>query len=143
MLKTVLFQAIQLSISMHFSSIWPIDRIQSGATTLGQSRPGSDGNEVVLCIPQSSSITGTSSSDYLVSYPGHLLEGSSPSVKVQSVYSTAPVDWAIHCGVLPPLQGSSLHILQPQQNGQFTYITLLLKHFYFKLFSLVKQFSLV
>ena len=40
-----------------FSSIWPIDRTLSGATTLGQSRPGR--NEEVLCITQSSSITGT------------------------------------------------------------------------------------
>ena len=42
--KIVLFQITQ------FSSIRPIDRILSGATTLGQSGPGSDGNEGVLCI---------------------------------------------------------------------------------------------
>ena len=42
----------------------------SGATTMGQSEPGSDGNEGVLRIPQSSSITRTSPSDCLVSYPG-------------------------------------------------------------------------
>ena len=34
----------------------------SGATTLGQSWPGSDGNKGLLRIPQSSSITGTSPS---------------------------------------------------------------------------------
>ena len=45
----------------------------SGATTPDQSGPGNNGNEGVLCIPQSSSITGTSPSDCLVSYPGHLL----------------------------------------------------------------------
>ena len=45
----------------------------SGATTPGQNGPGSDGNEGVLRIPQSSSITGTSPSDCLVSYPGHSL----------------------------------------------------------------------
>ena len=39
----------------------------SGATTLGQSGPGSDGNEGVLHILQSSSTAGTSPSDYLVS----------------------------------------------------------------------------
>ena len=75
MLKTVLFQVIQFSISILFSSIWPIDRILSGATTPGQSGPGSDCNEGVLHIPQSSSITGTSPSDCLVSYPEHLLSG--------------------------------------------------------------------
>ena len=55
-IKTVLFQAIQFSISTHFSSIWPIDMTLSGATTPGQSGPGSDDNKGVLCIPQSSSI---------------------------------------------------------------------------------------
>ena len=54
-------------------SIWPIDRTQSGATTPGQSGPGSDGNEEVLHVPQRSSITGTSSSDCLMSYTGHSL----------------------------------------------------------------------
>ena len=39
-----------------------------GATTPGQSRPRSNGNEEVLCIPQSPSITGISPSDCLVSY---------------------------------------------------------------------------
>ena len=33
MLKTVLFQVIQFSISSQFSSICPIDRTQLGATT--------------------------------------------------------------------------------------------------------------
>ena len=57
--------------------------------------PGSDGNVGVLRIPQSSSIAGTSPSDCLVSYPGHSLEGGSyPPAEKQSVYSTAPVDWA-------------------------------------------------
>ena len=45
----------------------------SGATTLGQSEPESNGNEAVLQIPQSSSITGTSPSDCFVSYPEHSL----------------------------------------------------------------------
>ena len=81
-------------------SIWPIDRTLSGATTPGQSEPGSDGNEGVLCIPQSSSSTGTSPSDCLVSYAGHLLVGSYLSADVQSVYSTAPVDLAfLHCDI--------------------------------------------
>ena len=53
---------------MSNSSIWPIDKTLSGATTLGQSRPGSNGNERVLRIPQSSSITGATPSDCLVSY---------------------------------------------------------------------------
>ena len=59
---------------MSNSSIWPIDRTLSGATTLGQSGPESNGNEGVLCIPQSSSITGASQLDVLMSDPEHSLE---------------------------------------------------------------------
>ena len=73
MWKPVLFHMIQFSISMQFSSIWPIDRGLSGATIPGQIGPGSDGNEGVLRIPQSSSIIGASPSDCLVSYPGRSL----------------------------------------------------------------------
>ena len=76
---------------MSNSSIWPIDKTLSGATTLCQSGPGCDGNEEVLCIPQSFCITGASSSDCLVSYPGHSLW------------------WG-----LSPLQRCSRCILQPQ-----------------------------
>ena len=47
----------------------------SGATTPDQSEPGSNGNEGVLCIPQSSSTAGTSPSDCLALYPGHSLGG--------------------------------------------------------------------
>ena len=53
------------------SSIWPIGRTFSGATPLGQTEPGSDGNEGVLCIPQRSSITEASQPDCLVPYPGY------------------------------------------------------------------------
>ena len=60
MSKTVLFQAIKFSTSTQFSSIWPIDKTLSGATTPGQNWPGSNGNKGVLRIPQSSSITTTS-----------------------------------------------------------------------------------
>ena len=51
---------------MSNSSIWPIDRILSDATTLGQSGPGSNRNEGVLHILQKSKI-GASPSDSLVS----------------------------------------------------------------------------
>ena len=56
---------------MQFSSIKPRDRALSGAAIPGQSGRGSDGNEGVVCIPQSSSIARTSLSDCLVSYQGH------------------------------------------------------------------------
>ena len=69
--QTVLFQTIQFSLSTQFSWIWPIDGTLSGATTPVQSGSGRDDNEGVIRIPQSSCITGTSSSYCLVSYPGH------------------------------------------------------------------------
>ena len=84
---TVLFQIIPFSISIQFSSIWPI-----GATTPGQSWFGSDGNEVVLRIPQNPSITETSPADCFASYPGHLLEESYVFPEVHSVYTTAPTE---------------------------------------------------
>ena len=72
-----------------------MDRTLSSATTSAQSEHGSDVNRGVLRIPQSSSITGTSPSDFLVSISWHSLGvGSYPSAEKQSVYSTAPVDWA-------------------------------------------------
>ena len=80
---------------MQFSSIWPIDRTLSGATTTDQSRPGSDGNEEVLHIPQSPSITEGSPSDSFLSYLGHFWGESYPSTKMQSVYSAAPANRAI------------------------------------------------
>ena len=77
---------------MSNSSIWPIDRTLSGATTSDQSGPESDGNEGVFCIPQTSNITGASPSDYLMSYPGHSLCRPYPSTEMQSVYSIIPAD---------------------------------------------------
>ena len=88
-----LFQTIQFSISIQFSSIWPIERTLSAATTLGQSAPGSDGNEGVFGIPQSSSLTRTLPSDCLGSYLGHSFRGSYPSTE-ESVYSTDLADMA-------------------------------------------------
>ena len=93
MSKTVLLQTIQFSISTQFSSIWHIEKNLSGATTSGPSRPGSNGKEGLLCIQQSSSTTGTTPPDCLVSYLGHSfffgVGGSYPSEEKQSMYSTA------------------------------------------------------
>ena len=105
-IRTALFQAIQFSISTQFSFIWPINRTLLSATTPDSSGPGSNGNKGVLCIPQSSSITGPSRSDCLVSYLGHLLEESYFSAERQSVYSTAPADWAKYRRCLLPHKGT-------------------------------------
>ena len=61
---------------------------------MGQSGPGSNGNEGVLYIPQSSR-TGASPSDCLLSYLGHFWGESYPFAEMQTVYSSAPADWAI------------------------------------------------
>ena len=58
--------------SLNVSFIWPIDRTQSDAKTLGQNGPGSNGNKGVLHIFQISN-TRASLSDCLTSYPGHSL----------------------------------------------------------------------
>ena len=50
MSKTVLFKQFSLAC-VQFSSIRLIDRALSGATTLGQSAPGSDRTEWLLRIP--------------------------------------------------------------------------------------------
>ena len=73
--KTVLFLTIQFSIS-HLLAQLKCQTVlfdPSGASTPGQSGSWSDCNEEVLCIPQSSGITGASPSDTLVSYLGHSL----------------------------------------------------------------------
>ena len=72
-----------------------IDKTLSSATTPSQGGPESDGNEGVLYIPQSSSITGSSPSVCFVLYPGQSLGGAYRSTEKQSVYYTAPADWAI------------------------------------------------
>ena len=94
-----------------------------GATTLGQSGPGSDGNEEVVHIPQSSDITRTSTTDCLASYQEHSLRKSYLSAEVQLVYSTAPANWAIQlsdfkdCYVILIIQFNINHFFCPLLNG--------------------------
>ena len=79
---------------MSNSSIWYIDRSRLGATIPGQGRSGNDSNEGVLHIPQSSSITGASPSDCLISYPRHTFGDSYSSAEMQSGYPVASADCA-------------------------------------------------
>ena len=65
-------------MSSEFSSVWPIDWTITDVSTPGQSGTGSDSNEGVICIHQSSCMTGTLTSDCLVSYPGYLLGSLTP-----------------------------------------------------------------
>ena len=63
MSKHFYFKQFSLA-KVHSLVLFDPDRNVSGVTTTGQSGPGSDGSDGVLCIPQSSSITGTSPSDF-------------------------------------------------------------------------------
>ena len=78
---------------------------------MGQSGPGSDSSEGELHIPQSSSITGTSPSDCLVSYLGHSLEETYPSTEIQSVYAAALADWDSSGGQYPSAEVLSYFIV--------------------------------
>ena len=74
---------LALDIGLHTvqisnSSISPIDRTLSCATTSDQSEPGSNDNERVVHNPQSS-MTYASLSDSLVSYPGYSLVRGGPN----------------------------------------------------------------
>ena len=88
----VFFQTIQFSMSIPFSFIQPTHRTLSGYFTPDQSGPGSDVNEGILHIPQIFGIFGASSSDFLVSFPGHSLEESYPFAEKHSVSSTTSTD---------------------------------------------------
>ena len=71
--ETVQIQTVQLSIRTQFSSILLISRTLIRCYHSVPECRREWWQWRVLCIPQSSSITGTSPSDCLVSYPGHLL----------------------------------------------------------------------
>ena len=104
---------------MSNSSILSIGRTLFSATTLGQSGSGSNGNEGVLHIPQSSRITEAATTDCLISYPGHLLEeGSYASAEMQSVYSTAPANWADYTLSWTLSVEIRMHQLHPKQNDE-------------------------
>ena len=76
---TILFQTIQFSTSIQFSSIWSIDMTLSGATT-----------------PERWQWRGTSHFPKFLHYRNleeHSLRESYPSAEKQSVYSIVPTDW--------------------------------------------------
>ena len=75
------------------SSFLPILETFTGTITLGQNGAGSNDNEGVLDIAWKSR-TGVSSLDTLVSYQGYMLRGFYSSAEMQSVYCTAPANWA-------------------------------------------------
>ena len=79
----------------------------------GQGGPGRNGNEGVLRIPQSSSITGTSPSDCLVSYPEHSLVGG---------------------GVLPHCSGAVGVFYSPSQLGNVLIVYMLWESLFLCLF---------
>ena len=90
--KTVLFQVIQCSISTQVSSIWRIDRTLSGATTLGQSGPGRDGNDNLHSPKLQHNWNLNIRLICVISRT--LVEVSLTPLQRRMVYSTAPADWA-------------------------------------------------
>ena len=102
--QTVLFQTNQFSISHLFGLILKCQTVlfdvyigpYQELPLWGQSGHGSNGNEGVLCIPQSCSITWASALDCLVSYLGHSFGGG---------------------GCLTPVNRCSRCMLQPQPTG--------------------------
>ena len=72
-------------------SIWPIDRTLSDTTSPGQSGPGSDGNKHSPTLHHYWNLTMRL---FGVIYRTIVVLGSYPSAEMQSVYSTAPADWA-------------------------------------------------
>ena len=95
-----------------FNSSSRLGKSLSRATIPGQSEPGSNGNEGVLRIPQSPSITGTSGSDCLVSYPKHSLGWVLPLCRgaVSIFYSPSRLGKALSRATIP---GQS----EPGSNG--------------------------
>ena len=100
MSKQFYFNQISLALvcslnvkNVQFSAILPIDMTLSGANTSAQNGLRSDVTEGVLCIPQNSRITGTSTSDCLVSLSGHSLGGL--TLLQSSRCILLPADWAI------------------------------------------------
>ena len=65
----------------------------TSTTTPAQSGPGTNGNQGVLDIAQSSNITGASPSNYLVSYLGQSLGVAYSSAEMQSLNYAASADW--------------------------------------------------
>ena len=122
--KTVPVQTIQFIKRTQFSSIWPLDSTLSGATTVGQSEPWSDGNEGVLRIPQRSNITGASPSNSLVSYLGHSWGGGLPFCS-EAIYSLnwlglpsvlSESNWCNHTVVMTWLQFGRIPILSERSD---------------------------
>ena len=99
-------------------SIRPIDRTLSGASSLGQSRLGNNGNEGVLHISHIP-MAGASASDSLMSYPGELLEVGVLLLYKDAVsvfYNPHQVTGPLIGGGLTPLQRCSRCILLPQSS---------------------------
>ena len=92
---------VHLLLKLNVFKYSKVDGALKGITGPGQSGPGSDGSEWTFHIPQSSR-TGASSSDGLLSYPGHSLRvgvgWSNSLADMQLVYFTAPVGNI--CGIL-------------------------------------------
>ena len=101
-------------------SILPMVRTLSGATALGQTRPGININEGVLHIPPNSRITEASPLDGLMSYSGYLLIGGVEPLCRDAVgvfYNSSWLDWSIYEILLLNL---TLHHILPSLESNHT-----------------------
>ena len=92
----VLFVYISFKYSKWLNgSFWAIDGTQTNTICQGQHELGSNGNEEVLHIPQSSRLEPHPQMQFSVIYRTLLVGMSYSSAELQLVYSTAPAEWTI------------------------------------------------
>ena len=75
--------------------MWPIEGSLTGTTTLCQSGTGSNGNDGVLYIPQSSRTGAHIQMQFKIIFRTLVARKSYPSTEMESVYSKAPTDWSL------------------------------------------------
>ena len=127
------FQTIQFSLCTQFK--WPIGRTKSGSTTPVKNGLGSNGNEGVLRIPQSSSITGVSPSDFLCHIQDSHWGRITPLRRCsRCILQPQPMGWMLSChiqdtrwGSLTSLQRCSRCILPPKPTGHYICVRVCVK----------------
>ena len=122
---TVLFLTIQFSVSyclhsVKYQTVLFDPQIRPYQVLPPQARVDQRAMAIKLYVmsSQSASITGASPSDYLMLYPGQSFGwGSYSTAEMQSVYSTAPGDWA---GLGWAVQGSKIYQTKGKSKNDMT-----------------------
>ena len=110
---------------MSSSYICSIDRTLSSASIPSQSGPERDGNEGVLHIPLNCRVSQAWLSECLVSIRTLFGWGLTHQTDMQSVYSTAPVDWApfLKVQLLYPYSGTDTATIRKKSRFNSSEIT--------------------